>query len=152
MKIFFLSLVTLWAAHRTEPLSPAKVAALKTKPCAFLHVWAIWCTPCVQEMPEVLKFLSQQKEVTPVVIDVSTPFQQDNWTRNWMDHLNPPFTTYVRPKGKEDVFLSAIDSDWSGALPFSALYDQGKKKKTWVGTLDLSKLKQDLSLLCRHAG
>ncbi len=136
-------------AGKLEPLPVSKIEKIKRGPCTFLHVWATWCTICIQEMPELLKTLAAEKKIHPVVVDVSATFVQEKFSKQWMKNLNPPFTTYLKPKGNEEAYLFAIDKYWSGALPYSALYHQGKQKKVWVGELNRDELKQAATKLCR---
>ena len=121
---------------------------MKKKPCTFIHVWATWCTICLQELPQVIQTLAAMKNVTPVIVDVSSPFVQENFSKKWNTVLSAPFPMYLKPAGKDDPYLNAIDKDWSGALPFSVLYDKGKRKKTWLGALDLDSLKKQVGAIC----
>ena len=89
------------------------------------------------------------KKINPVIVDVSNPFVQENFSKKWNIMRSAPFPTYLKPAGKDEPYLNAIDKDWSGALPFSVLYDQGKRKKTWLGALDLDSLKKQVNALCR---
>ncbi len=133
------------------PLLPAeKIAAFKKQPCTLLHVWATWCTICIQEMPDLVKVLNVEKSrVRPIIIDASSPFQQDNFSKKYMATLKPQFTTYVKPGGDDDKYLNAIDKGWSGSLPFSALYHKGKRQKVWNGSIDLSRFKDDIATNCQ---
>ena len=71
------------------------------------------------------------------------------FSKKWMANLGPSFTTYLKPAGNEEEYLNAVDKAWSGALPFSALYHKGQRKKVWTGVIDLTKLKEDVDSLCR---
>ncbi len=138
------------AAGKSPVLLPAdKIAGLKQKPCTFFHVWATWCTICVQELPEVIKVLNGLKALTPVVIDVSSPFVQDQFSKKWAQTLKASFPIYLKPAGRDDLYLNSIDRDWSGALPYSVLFDKGKRKKVWLGALDLASFKGEIATLCR---
>ena len=136
------------AKHRQEVLPAAKIANVKKLPCTFLHVWATWCTICIQELPSLLKTLAAMKGVNPVIIDVSAGFVQNNFSKKWMANLAPPFTTYLKPDGNDEKYLAAIDKRWSGALPYTALYHKGKQVKTWIGELDQKKMVAEIPKLC----
>lgn len=132
-----------------EVLPAAKLAALKKEPCTFFHVWATWCTICLQELPDLLKQMATWTDIKPVVVDVSKPFVQDGFSKKWISTLKPSFKTYLKPEGKDEPYLSALDKEWSGALPFSVLYHKGTRKKAWVGSLALGSLKQEIATLCK---
>jgi len=149
MKIWFLIILFLFASS-LEELPSAKFKALKQEPCTFIHGWATWCSICIQELPQLLRFLSDNKRIKPVVIDLSDRYSQENFSKKWMLHLAPPFKTYLRPSGNESAYRNALDKEWSGALPYSALYNNGKKKKVWLGSLNFTRLSEEISALCNE--
>jgi len=149
IRLLCISLLLCSLASGKQQLLPQKsIPNIKKGPCTFLHVWATWCTICIQEMPALLKFLAEQKKVKPVVLDVSAPFVQKQFSIKWMDSLKPAFTTYRKPNVDEAKYLFAIDNYWSGALPYSALYKNGTQKKVWVGALNAAELKETLAREC----
>lgn len=154
MKFFFWAWVigflgSAWsAAPQQSLLSGDKLQVLKRQDCTFVHVWATWCTVCMEEMPHLLSTLKDVKRVHPVIIDVSTPYVQDSQSKKWMASLNPPFPTYLKPKGDDAEYMEQVDKAWSGALPYSVLFDRGTKKKEWIGSLPLEEMKIDLAKLC----
>lgn len=135
--------------NATQPLPAARVAAMKKQPCTFFHVWATWCSICLQELPDLLKVMAAMKGATPVVIDVSSPFVQANFSKKWIQTLKPAFVTYVKPAGKDEPYLNAIDQEWSGALPFSVLYHKGKRLMVWQGSLDLGTIAREVEEQCK---
>lgn len=134
----------------TPQLLPAsKLVGMTRGPCTFVHVWANWCNICVAELPRLVKALSALKDVTPVVVDISSPYIQQNYSQRFIASLEPPFTTYLKPKGPDDDYMAAVEKKWNRALPFSALFRFGKKKKTWTGPPDIDSLPRDIAALCK---
>lgn len=132
-----------------EPLHLKQIAPLKKKSCTLIHVWATWCSICIDEMPGLLRMLSANKQIRPVIIDVSQPLSQKGFSVPWMQKLAPPFTTYTKPPGSDEKYLKAIDPEWSGALPYFAFYDKGRRKKVWVGEVKPASLQRELAELCQ---
>ncbi len=131
-----------------EYLQPKAIEKLKKQNCTFFHVWATWCSICMEEMPDLVKLLKTEKGIKPVLIDVSSLQVQESFSKKWLQSLRPGFTTYLKPNVKDQEYLSAIDKNWSGALPFSALYHRGKLLKTWTGTTELKTLGAQFQNLC----
>lgn len=133
-----------------EVLPKDRIPKQKLKPCALIHVWATWCTPCIEELPRFLAFVTKHRKITPVIIDVSSGYIQEQFSKKWLKQLAPPFVTYLKPdKEAESDYLSAIESPWPGKVPYNALYDRGKKKGRWLGTLDFAKDGPAIARLCR---
>lgn len=130
-------------------LSRAELLQKKAQPCTLIHVWATWCVPCIDELPKFLTFLSKHPKVTPVILDISEPYVQDQFSKKWLTQLAPPFTTYLKPGGKDKAYFSAIESPWANRLPYNALYDGGKLKGRWLGTQDFTKFGAELTRLCQ---
>jgi len=153
----FLSLL-LWTRHASSKDAPVVTAYLDLKdvekikegPCVAVHAWATWCHPCLVELPILLKALGSLPGVKPVIIDLSSLGSQEKFSKKWVEQvLKPPFPTYFKPDVARAPYLKAIDPDWDGTLPYSALYVSGKKKKTWVGKSDLESLVKTIQSSCK---
>ncbi len=129
-------------------LLPKEIDKLKQDKCAFFHVWATWCTICMDEMPDLIKVLKGIKDVKPVIIDVSSISVQDSFSKRWMQQLRPGFPTYLKPDVKDEEYLNAIDKNFSGTLPYSAVFKKGKLLKSWTGQVDLKTLNAEFQTLC----
>jgi thiol-disulfide isomerase/thioredoxin len=157
MKLFKLVLILVVLVHlnvaqakaKQEILLPKKFVSLKHQKCSFLYVWATWCTICIKEMPQLLKILEEDRQISPIIVDLSSPFVQENFSKKWMVQLAPPFTTYLKPPGSDKAYMEKLEKNWTGTLPYSALYSGGKLKKVWVGELPMANLKTEIARLCR---
>ncbi len=137
------------ADSKPVTLSIAEISQAKQKSCALFHVWATWCVPCIEELPKFLKFAAAHPKVTPIILDISAPYVQDNFSKKWMKQLKPPFPTYLKPDGEDKPYLEAIEKPWPNRLPYNALYDKGKRKGRWMGTQDYAALGPELTRLCQ---
>lgn len=150
-KAFFLFLLCgpVYAGGSYQFLQPAQLAALKKKPCTLIHAWAAWCGICVREMPAYIEFLSQNKKIHPVTLDVGSKTDQNAVSRQWPLLRSAQFTKYMKPeKISDQKYLAAIDPKWSGSLPYTVLYHKGMKRREWVGSLDFSTLGREVQQTC----
>lgn len=155
IRIFFIGAVivhSVWAAgngvKQYEYLPLAKITDLKKGPCTLIHVWATWCTTCTQELPSFLNQLGEIKKVHPVVIDVSNPAIQESFSRGFVKAISPKFVTYRKPPGQDEPYLKAIDGEWHGGLPYTALYRKGKKLKQWLGEVNVTVIRKTVQDGC----
>ncbi|MEZ4752435.1 MAG: hypothetical protein R3B54_17935 [Bdellovibrionota bacterium] len=147
---FFLVFTNpLQASSRVLPSKD--MVSLKKGQCVLYHFWATWCHPCLKELPILLKWMAERKFIQPVVVDISSPFSQKQFSQKWVDQvLKPNYMTYLKPEGDAEAYVRSLDPNWKGMLPYSVLYHRGKKMQGWEGTLDFSTLEARLTVLCRE--
>jgi thiol-disulfide isomerase/thioredoxin len=123
-------------AEPPEPLPPLKpagaeeVLAAVREPGArvvLVNVWATWCAPCLEELPDLLKLRREYSDRGLRLILVSGDFASARQqVRERLARLGVDFETYRR-EGDDMAFIEALDARWSGALPASFVYDgQGR--------------------------
>jgi thiol-disulfide isomerase/thioredoxin len=88
-----------------------------------VNVWATWCAPCIEEMPDLLRLRREFREQGLRLILVSADFESARkQVRERLAGLGVDFETFRRA-GKDMEFINALDERWSGALPASFVYD-----------------------------
>ena len=139
---------------RIVPLQAIEISRMKRgKGCVYIHLWATWCQPCLEELPllmTALPKLLKEFPLKPIVIDVSPKFQQEHYSKKFMLVQDPAFEVYTNPSGNDEAYIKSVDSEWSGSLPFSVLYKNKKKVKTWKSaTTDMKAFSAEIRHLCR---
>ncbi len=95
-----------------------------------VNFWATWCAPCVKELPNFEKLNAQYKEKNVEVLlvsldmakDVETklvPFVKKRKLQSQVVHLHDT---------DADAWISKVDPAWTGALPATVIYGNGKRK------------------------
>ena len=137
------------AANAWEFLPPAKLKQMTQRPCVFVHGWATWCPQCIDELPKLVLALGKLKTADSVVVDLSTPYMQDNFSKKWINALKPPFKMYLKTPGDDAGYVKFVDKNWSGALPWSAIFRNGVTKKSWLGQVNLDALEKEIAAQCK---
>jgi thiol-disulfide isomerase/thioredoxin len=127
-------------ARRLPPLTaagPEQVLDAVREPGAevvLVNVWATWCAPCLEELPDLLRLRREYRDRGLRLILVSGDFEsarQD--VRERLADLGVDFETFRR-EGDDMAFIEAFDPSWSGALPASFVYDgQGRLRHFEAG-------------------
>ena len=109
-----------------------------------LNFWATWCTPCVEEMPE-LETLSREHAphgVQVLGIGIDSPSNIATF-RQKVKVTYPLFSA-----GISGTDLARDFGNTAGGLPFTVLVGaDGQVKKTYLGRLKFEQLKADLAAL-----
>lgn len=123
-------------AGRSQSLSQWKGKPL------IINFWATWCSPCVEEMPELAAL---QAEVAPVqIIGIGVDSQQN--IAQFAEKFHIYYPLYVAGTGVTDLLRQF--GNQAGGLPFTILVGlDGKLKKVYLGRLNFDELRRDLASL-----
>jgi thiol-disulfide isomerase/thioredoxin len=136
-------LAPLIAAAAGAPLSlrsagPAEIAALPRQPGAratVINVWATWCVPCRQEMPELLDVARAYRDRGLRLALVSADFDGAA-ARRFLARRGVTGPAWLK-SGGDQAFIDALDRRWTGSLPATFVYDRnGRLLEFWEGRAD----------------
>lgn len=103
-----------------------------------VNLWATWCIPCVQELPEIDLLQTRYRDRGLVVLAVSfdKPEKLDPDVREFFAEKAPNLVSYLQTEEDEYDFVSVLDPEWIGGLPTSFFIDrEGEVADSFVGRL-----------------
>lgn len=135
----------------TPPLIPGDAAEVlrevrwKGAKSVWVNVWATWCQPCREEMPDLLRLRREFKDRGFRLVLVSADFDTDaEAARRFLAELGVDFPTWIKT-GPDMEFIDALAEKWSGALPATFAYDSnGSLRRFWEGKADYGSLRSRL--------
>ncbi|RDV13903.1 redoxin [Pontibacter diazotrophicus] len=109
---------------------PALRALLKndTDKVRLVNVWATWCGPCVQELPDFVDInrMYRNRDFEFITISADKPDKKDK-ALAVLKKLEASNTNYLFNSEDKYALIEAIDPEWQGALPYTLLIEPGGK-------------------------
>ena len=93
-----------------------------------VNFWATWCKPCVEELPFFKKaeitFAQHPVKIILVSQDAKNRTAQ---VGDFMKKNNYSAECFLLSAGNPNVWIDKIDTSWSGTIPMTVIYKNGKK-------------------------
>lgn len=95
-----------------------------------INFWATWCAPCVKELPyfEEIKQKYADKNVEVLLVSLDFPKQVEKKLIPFIKKHKIQSEVVLLDDVNEDVWIKAIDENWSGALPATIIYNKNNRK------------------------
>jgi len=111
-----------------------------------VNIWATWCGPCVIEFPEFVNIHRMYKERDFEFVSLSADrIEQKDKALKFLTGKQAALKNYIFSEPDIYKLIAAVDPEWDGALPYTALLEPGGKivyKK--MGTIDPLELKKTI--------
>jgi len=100
----------------------------ETEDLLMINVWATWCGPCVQELPELVAINRMYRGRNFRLVTLSMDDQElQARALKVLQKSHASTTNYISALPTQDALAEALDPQWSGALPYTVLIAPGGK-------------------------
>jgi thiol-disulfide isomerase/thioredoxin len=109
-----------------------------------VHFWATWCAPCVAEFDEFVTInrMYRHREFELITVAVNRPDEEASVLAFLKKHQASSRNLIFASADREKL-MSAFDTDWPGAVPFTVLLDpEGKVVYRELGSIDALALRR----------
>lgn len=105
-----------------------KIIQNKSDKLRLINVWASWCGPCVQEFPDfvIIDRIYRSRQFEFVSINADQLSRKDNVLK-FLQKNEASNKNYIFSSDNNGDLVEAVDPEWSGALPYTMLVEQGGK-------------------------
>jgi thiol-disulfide isomerase/thioredoxin len=99
-----------------------------TKDLLVLNLWATWCGPCVQELPELVTVnrMYRGRPFKLVTLSVDDPEKRDEALRVLREH-KVAARNLIYSGTDKDALAAAVDPLWPGPVPYTLVIAPGGK-------------------------
>ena len=135
------------ASPLLKPLNVTKLKEILSKSkrqVLVFNLWATWCAPCREEMPELFRLYENYRHVGLRLTFLSVDErEQGEKVREFLRERKINFVTYIRAEEKAEALINVIDPEWFGAVPATFVFDrQGKRVKSLFGAQTYEQLEK----------
>jgi thiol-disulfide isomerase/thioredoxin len=119
--------------QEVQPIKADQINPLVTtfsgEKAVLMNIWATWCIPCVEEFPYLVRLQKEyQDELQVVFISADFPEEIDR-IHSFLTDNQVDWQTYIKDD-RDEPFIDAVWTKWSGALPATVVYNKDGSRLT----------------------
>ncbi len=105
-----------------------ELAKNDTEKLLLINVWATWCGPCIEELPELVTInrMYRKRRFETITISLDTADNRDQALR-FLKEKHVAVKNYLFASDDRDKLAEALDPKWPGPLPYTVLIAPGGK-------------------------
>jgi thiol-disulfide isomerase/thioredoxin len=126
-----LAAATATGAPTVDAAGLQKLVAAEHGHVVVVSFWATWCAPCLKEFPDVVAFARERKDVTVISVSIDDDSEREA-VDAFVAKQKPSFRVYRKAGGNDEAFINTVDGKWSGAVPFTLIFDAAGQKKAAI--------------------
>jgi thiol-disulfide isomerase/thioredoxin len=117
-----------------------------------VNVWALWCAPCLRELPDLLRLKAHYPGRIRMMLISADPPTDRAAVAGRLAQIGVDFRTYMKAASDMD-FINALNPEWTGALPETMLFDaRGGRVAAWEGIVPTNTIDDSIRDLLAKGG
>ena len=130
--LFFLILINYISFCQSKEVKTVNYNELKPllnksgEKTYIVNFWATWCAPCIKEIP-YYEELNKNPVIDVLLVSLDFPNHMYSRLIPFIKKNKIQSEVILLNDSNENYFISDINSDWSGALPATIIYNKKKR-------------------------
>ncbi|WP_418639049.1 TlpA family protein disulfide reductase [Winogradskyella sp.] len=92
-----------------------------------INFWAMWCAPCVKELPYIEQFAAKHPDVEVILVSLDFPKDIETKLKPFLKKKNISSKVVLLDDPDSNTWIDKIDPNWSGAIPFTIMFNKDKR-------------------------
>ncbi|NRR90729.1 TlpA family protein disulfide reductase [Winogradskyella undariae] len=92
-----------------------------------VNFWAMWCAPCVKELPYIEKFSAKHPDVEVILVSLDFPKDIETKLKPFLKKNNITQKVVLLDDPDANTWIDKIDPNWSGAIPFTIMFNKDER-------------------------
>ena len=114
--------------QNTDAAGIREIAGNNSNNLRLINVWATWCGPCVAEFPDLVMIDRIYRSRNFEFVTINTDkVSRKNKVLEFLEKNEASNRNFIYSGDNTGELVAAIDPEWSGALPYTILVEQGGK-------------------------
>ncbi|MEL0653126.1 TlpA disulfide reductase family protein [Algibacter sp. TI.3.09] len=92
-----------------------------------INFWAMWCLPCVEELPYIQEYAQKNPDVEVVLVSMDFPKDIETKLKPFLKKNNITTKVVLLDDPDANSWINKINPEWSGAIPFTIMFNSEKR-------------------------
>ena len=92
-----------------------------------VNFWAMWCAPCVKELPYIKAYADKHPEVEVLLVSMDFPKDIETKLKPFLKQKNITNKVVILDDPDANTWINKIDPNWSGAIPYTIVFNNTKR-------------------------
>ena len=99
----------------------------KTNTTHIINFWAMWCAPCVKELPVFEQYQKDHPEVEVLLVSLDFPEDIETKLKPFLKKKGIATRVVLLDDPDANSWIDKIDPNWSGAIPFTIIFNNKER-------------------------
>ena len=92
-----------------------------------INFWAMWCAPCVKELPYFQEYANNHPEVEMILVSMDFPKDIETKMKPFLKKNNITEKVVLLDDPNANSWINKVYENWSGAIPFTIVFNNKER-------------------------